>query len=95
MNTVARQLIPDPYDSYEQQERYYHRDLARLTAARLWAEQVLLTGALAELVFTETRPRAVAHDAQGNPTTDLEWLRERIEQVKSETIRRQRKDRAA
>ena len=76
--TGTARLIPCPVDSFEASERFEHRDLPDLSHAQLWAEETLITAALATAIFERRRPTVIQRDATGLEMTDREWLRVRL-----------------
>ncbi|MBC7223440.1 MAG: hypothetical protein H5T59_04060 [Anaerolineae bacterium] len=70
---LAESLVPNPCRSYEQWERWTHRDIAELSAERLAQEAARIAQVLAWL-------------DRRNP--DREWLEERLRRLRGELARR-------
>ena len=81
--------LPDPAASFEQSERFHHRDVSALTSDALWAEIAVLRGELAVLLFSKARPQYIHFDGTGRSTTDVGWLRARIARLSAEARRRE------
>jgi hypothetical protein len=86
-------LLPDPTDSEDQARRFFHHDLAQLSAGALWAETTLLTHALATRIFRRVRVVHLYTDGDGY-WTDEGWMRARLARLKAEA-RNRHKGRAA
>jgi hypothetical protein len=82
----TRALIPNPYDSHEAATRFAHRDLADLTAAELWAEQMTLEAALADRLTRRQRSRVIS--AWPRMLDEHQWLLERLRTLRKEQQRR-------
>jgi len=83
-----RRLIPSPIDTFEDQERFHHRDVPGLTSLQLWAEALRAEDALSKRVFQRRRLRIVAVDPLIGTVSDLEWIRARITRLRRELRRR-------
>jgi hypothetical protein len=83
---MRRRLIPNPFDTEEQQARFAHRDLAQLSMAQLWAELTANEAALAARIARRIRPRIVM--AWPAVVTDTAWLLDRIRHLRHEHRRR-------
>jgi hypothetical protein len=87
-NVSLPRLVPNPCVSWEQHQRFTHRDLAELSGPHLWAEQTTLTAALASRLTRRARPRIVS--AWPVIVTDTEWMRVRLHLLHAERQRRRR-----
>ena len=85
----ARRLVPHPLDTFEDAERFMHRDLDSASSDALSAEHRLIGDDLARRSFGRfPRPRIVVALAGGGFTDDVAWLRERQERLTTELRRR-------
>jgi hypothetical protein len=81
-------LVPDPLNSFEGGERFSHRDLATgWDRARLAAEAHVIEHRLAQLAFRNDRGRFLAC-MDGELVYEQEWLRERLQRLRSILARR-------
>ena len=70
----ARRSIPDPFFSFEEAEKFHHRDLPQLTELQRWAERTLVQNQFAAAVL------------RGAP--ESHWLAERLAAINEEIIAR-------
>ena len=84
-----RSVTPSPLDTFEQAERFAHRDLesADLNPARVWAEAELVQQQLAFLLFHKERGRLLIL-LDGRCIHEDEWLRDRLQRLRAILRRR-------
>ena len=82
-------LIPDPFSSDCDAQRFEHRDLASRTPQELWAEKEIINLRLARLIASGDRPRLI-FCINGAAVSDQAWLEERSRRLQVELRRRKR-----
>ena len=76
------QLIPNPTDTWEQFERYAHRDLTHLDPMQAWSEAHLIEQRIAALAFAGERGRCITV-VDGEPVYTIDWLQRRLSRLRS------------
>ena len=81
-DSASMPLIPDPLKSWEQGERFHHRDLVDMEADVAWAEAHLVTSEIARRTYFRQRNDVIygGGGLDGYVTT-LDWLHERLAQL--------------
>ena len=87
MARIPRRLIPNPLRTYEECERYQHRDIGNLTPTQAWAERELLGARLASLIFEGEDGRLVSVD-HGTTIYESQWIQERLKHLARRVDRR-------
>jgi hypothetical protein len=72
-------VLPRPYVSEDEYERFHHLDLAGLSSLQMWAEHYEASRALAALVRSRRDP-VIVHGA-GWTLSASWWLRERVQRT--------------
>ena len=75
-------VLPHPWASEEDYNRFHHFDLEGLTPLQRWAEYERARWALAAIISTGDDP--LLRSAGGWPLSASAWLRERIERTRGE-----------
>jgi hypothetical protein len=73
-------LLPQHGNTYEDEQRIAHADIATLTPERLWAERELLRPALARVIYGNLRGLPI-YGAPHTLMSAAEWMRERLRRL--------------
>ena len=75
-------MIPDPLDTWEQDERFHHRDLDQIDPMLAWSEAHLIEQRIASLTLAGEQGRCVTV-VNGEPVYAIDWLHDRLARLRS------------
>ncbi len=75
-------IIPNPVNTWEEAERFHHRDLTDLDPMRAWSEAHLIEQRIASLTFAGERGTCITVE-NGEPIYAIDWLQARLSRLRA------------